>query len=244
MAGRKERGLGETRRGFVRAGLGIASVAALTKLGCGSGEAVEPSAAPPDGAPRDAALDAIGDAIGDAPDTVSPTPECLETEDSIEGPYYREGAPLRSDLAFGVDGGVPLVLRGRVYGVGCASPLLDAELDVWQADAEGRYDDDGTLSVPPEAYRLRGKVKVDAAGAYEVRTIVPGHYLNGAQYRPAHLHVKVRASGHRLLTTQLYFEGDPYNGIDPFIEASLIMALTDGEGGAKHARFDFVLATE
>ena len=60
-------------------------------------------------------------------------------------------------------------------------------------------------------------------GSYSFKTIIPGHYLNGSQYRPAHIHVTVTAAGHKSLTTQLYFEGDPYNSIDPFIEDSLIM---------------------
>jgi len=69
---------------------------------------------------------------------------------------------------------------------------------------------------------------------------VPGRYLNGAQYRPAHVHVKVSAPGFLPLTTQLYFPGDPYNAVDPFTVCSLIMRVAD-EGGLKRASFDFVL---
>jgi protocatechuate 3,4-dioxygenase beta subunit len=87
---------------------------------------------------------------------------------------------------------------------------------------------------------LRGKLRADASGAFRVRTIVPGRYLNGAQYRPAHVHVKVSAPGFLPLTTQLYFPGDPYNAVDPFIVRSLIMRVAD-EGGLKRASFDFVL---
>jgi catechol 1,2-dioxygenase len=53
--------------------------------------------------------------------------------------------------------------------------------------------------------------------------------------------VKVSAPGHRPLTTQLYFDGDPYNKVDPFIRPELVMKLGD-EQGRKAARFDFVLA--
>lgn len=175
-----------------------------------------------------------------APDTTYPTPSCMETADNIEGPYYRASAPFRTDLRTGVKSGVLLTLRGRVYGVGCKVPLTDAIVDVWQADGEGRYDNDGTLMVPPSDYRLRGRAKVDATGYFEVKTVIPGHYLNGKQYRPAHIHVKVSAAGHRLLTTQLYFEGDPYNAIDPFIKKPLIMKVED-LGAEKRATYDFVL---
>jgi protocatechuate 3,4-dioxygenase beta subunit len=50
----------------------------------------------------------------------------------------------------------------------------------------------------------------------------------------------VSAPGHRLLTTQLYFDGDPYNDTDGLIEAALIMQLRD-EAGGKAASFDFVI---
>ena len=81
-------------------------------------------------------------------------------------------------------------------------------------------------------------------GGYRLDTIIPGHYLNGNQFRPAHIHVKVSAPGYQLLTTQLYFEGDPYNDIDPFIEAPLIMTLEEDDAGGKTAQFDFVLRPE
>ena len=51
----------------------------------------------------------------------------------------------------------------------------------------------------------------------------------------------VRAPGYRDLTTQLYFDGDKYNAIDPFIKPRLIMKLTD-EAPGKAATFTFVLA--
>ena len=51
--------------------------------------------------------------------------------------------------------------------------------------------------------------KTDEHGRYAYTTIVPGHYLNGVQYRPAHIHLKASAAAHAPLTTQLYFAGDP-----------------------------------
>jgi protocatechuate 3,4-dioxygenase beta subunit len=138
--------------------------------------------------------------------------------------------------------GTLLVLAGRVLAPDCRTPLAGAVLDFWQADHDGHYDNDGSSPMRRDTFRLRGLIRTDAEGRYELRTIIPGHYLNGAQYRPAHIHAKVRASGHEALTTQLYFSGDPYNSIDPFIKRSLIMALADDSNGAKRARFDFVLA--
>ena len=76
---------------------------------------------------------------------------------------------------------------------------LPCLLDVWQADAEGRYHDER------ESYRLRGQILTDTRGQYEIDTIRPGGYGG----RPAHIHFTVSAPGHEALTTQLYFRGDP-----------------------------------
>ena len=84
----------------------------------------------------------------------------------------------------------------------------------------------------------------DAGGLWELQTIAPGNYLDGGEMRPAHIHVKVRAPGFRTLTTQLYFEGDPFNETDRIILDSLIMPVTENPDGSKSARFEFVLARE
>jgi protocatechuate 3,4-dioxygenase beta subunit len=162
-----------------------------------------------------------------------PTPACDDTEDNIEGPYYKAGAPERNVLIDDATEGVRLHLSGRVMRAADCAALAGAHLDFWQADHAAIYDQAG--------FNFRGQFAADAEGRYTLETIIPGHYLNGAQYRPAHIHVKVSAAGHTLLTTQLYFEGDPYNAIDPFIHESLIMTLTDAPDGSKSAEFDFVL---
>ena len=181
-----------------------------------------------------------------ADDLPTPTPECHETEDNLLGPYWRRSAPVRSDLTERGMAGTRLRVTGQVLGLASAActPIPNALLDVWQADDRGRkpavYSADGS-------WRLRGRLYTRADGSYDLRTIIPGHYGDGNDTRPAHIHVRVSAPGHRRLTTQLYFAGDPYNDQDPFIEKSLIMQLTDAPGGAsgsdddKAARFDFVL---
>ena len=170
----------------------------------------------------------------------TPTPTCTETHANIEGPYYRAGAPERATLVEDGMAGTLIDLEGRVMGQGCGKGLAGVELDVWHATADGHYDNDGTMKVPASRFLLRGKLRTDAEGRYRVRTIIPGRYLNGPQYRPAHVHVKVRAAGFAELTTQLYFPGDPYNDIDPFIHRSLIIGMEKARGGAL-GHFDFVL---
>jgi protocatechuate 3,4-dioxygenase beta subunit len=168
------------------------------------------------------------------------TPSCIETHANIEGPYYRPGAPLRANLVDPGVSGTPLDIEGRVMGLDCSRGLQNVELDVWHATADGHYDNDGTMHLGRERYLLRGRIRTDADGRYRVSTIVPGRYLNGPQYRPAHVHVKVRAAGFAELTTQLYFPGDPYNDVDPFIHRSLLMGLEKSRERML-GHFDFVL---
>jgi protocatechuate 3,4-dioxygenase beta subunit len=222
-----------SRRSFLQTGaLGLAGVVGTGWLtGCAGGVA-----------PAEAKLP--GEAPGQAPastslldgkeDGVAPTPMCGEdTMENIEGPYYRAGAPDRTTLVEPDMAGRRLELSGLVMAHGSpCQPLAGATIDIWQADSQGAYDADG--------YTLRGVFTTDANGAYRIPTILPGRYLNGSLYRPRHLHVKVRADGRPTLTTQLYFQGDPYNDFDDFILPSLIMPV-ERVGAALHTRFDFVI---
>lgn len=152
---------------------------------------------------------------------------CTITDDGGEGPYYTPGAPDKDSLLEpGVDG-IPLIVTGRCLSYAC-EPLAGAALDLWQADPFGDYDSEG--------FRLRGVLHAGANGFYRLETILPGHY--GA--RPAHIHVKIRASGLAEITTQIYFAGDPR--LTPAIaESGLVMPTCERRDGALHAAFDFVL---
>lgn len=220
------------RRDFLQGALIVP--AAIPLIGCGSGARDAAPPAPPT-PPANAAH--TGGTLG----TLEPTPECAETEDNIEGPYYRPGAPMRADFR---DPGMPgthLTLTGRVLAADCAAPIAGALLDVWQANAAGQYDNDGHAPVRADQFVLRGKITTDAQGAFRLDTIVPGRYLNGDDYRPAHIHVKLSAPGRGLLTTQLYFHDDPYNSRDPWIRSSLIMRELPAASGSRACGFDFVL---
>ena len=104
---------------------------------------------------------------------------------------------------------------------------LPALLDFWQADAKGEYDETG--------FEFRGKVQAGADGAYKLETIEPGDYAIGPnEYRCAHIHIKVSAPGFKLLTTQLYFNGDQYNATDHWFNSAMVIGNPDGH-------FDFVL---
>jgi protocatechuate 3,4-dioxygenase beta subunit len=238
-----------SRRGFVRVG-SAAAATCVVGTGCGSSGGQQTTAATGgtgNGAAGGTGANGQGESgaggqgfggqgvagQGTAGAGGEPTPECgPPTEDDIEGPFYTPGAPAKSTLVEPGMPGVLLTIAGRVTDTDC-QPIANAILDVWQADDAGGYDTNGFL--------LRGIFTTDADGRYEIKSIVPGHYLNGAQYRPAHVHVKASGPGFASLTTQLYFEGDPYNEIDPFIDDALIMPVTDVSANEKACEFDFVL---
>ena len=162
------------------------------------------------------------------------TPTCGEyTPTNIEGPFYTPSSPERGSLVAAETPGTRLRIEGTVYASSC-EVLPGAWIDFWHADHEGAYDNVG--------FNLRGHQFTDQAGRFRLETIVPGRYLNGATYRPAHIHVKVGGVlGAAMLTTQLYFADDPFNADDPWIEDGLIMAVADDGSGGQQALFDFVL---
>ena len=123
------------------------------------------------------------------------------TESQTEGPYYKTDSPERNSLFEEGMPGTRLILVGYVLDQNC-QPLPHAWLDFWQADANGEYDNEG--------YRLRGHQFTDAQGRYYLETILPGLYAS----RPIeHIHVKLRPEGGQEITSQLYFSGQPVEGL-------------------------------
>jgi protocatechuate 3,4-dioxygenase beta subunit len=85
-------------------------------------------------------------------------------------------------------------------------------------------------------YTLRGHQFSDAAGAYQLETIMPGVYTG----RTRHIHVKVQAPNQPVLTTQLYFPDEAENASDGIFDASLVMEMGQ-DGDAQTGSFQFVL---
>lgn len=130
--------------------------------------------------------------------------QCAPTTSDVQGPYYIAGAPERMKIAADNEPGERLVISGRVFGPDCETPLADAVVDVWQADAQGNYHG------AEQNYRLRGVMRTDSDGNYAFETIMPGRYAIETGFRPAHIHFMVSYPGYKPLITQLYFAGDPY----------------------------------
>jgi protocatechuate 3,4-dioxygenase beta subunit len=168
-------------------------------------------------------------ALAQAP--LTPTPQCHDsnavTLRQTEGPFFKPSSPERIELIEAGMAGQPLELVGFVLTRSC-KPVAGALLDFWQADQKGAYDN--------SAFRLRGHQFADAAGRFRLRTIVPGAY----EGRTRHIHVKVQPKDGRILTTQLYFPGEPKNARDGLFRKELLMRTAKHEGELA-GRFDFVL---
>ena len=146
------------------------------------------------------------------------------TEAQTAGPFFKTNTPLRASLVEAGSKAPRLVVTGQVLSARC-TPLANALLDFWHADEDGDYDNTG--------FRSRGHQFTDAQGRYRLATIVPAEYPGRAR----HIHVKVQAPGKRVLTTQLYFPGDPGNAKDGLYEPALEMRLAKAAEGI----FDFVV---
>lgn len=161
------------------------------------------------------------------------TPSCTDADDptppETEGPYFKRNSPERTSLLDPGLAGTHLVVSGQVLTTSC-QPVARALVDVWHADDHGQYDLDG--------YRLRGHQFTDAAGRYVLETILPGRYAR----RTRHIHVRVQAPNGPVLTTQLYFPGEPANRADGLYRPDLEVRL-DESGPGRQARFDFVVRT-
>lgn len=166
---------------------------------------------------------------------------CSPTVRGNRGPFYRSDAPWRTKLCDADEPGEPLVIAGRVVAADNCRPLTDAVVDVWQADATGRYDNDSSR------FHLRGKTKTDRDGRYRFETILPANYGDGGFQRAKHIHYIVSCAGYESQITECYFEGDPCIKTDSLAKSSLVIPLSaanrDGEK-RKHLRgtFDIVLA--
>jgi protocatechuate 3,4-dioxygenase alpha subunit len=179
----------------------------------------------------------------------------MTSSSQTAGPYVHIGfAKLyRSEI---VPAGVPgerIAVSGRMID-GDGKPMTDAIVEIWQADAQGRY-------AHPEggaqaAFNGFGRVPTDRDGMFRFNSIKPGRVpaANGALQAP-HLAIAIFSRGLlKQLQTRMYFPDDPANAEDPVLKlvpaerrATLIARRSGSEltwnivvqGGAETVFFDY-----
>jgi protocatechuate 3,4-dioxygenase beta subunit len=179
--------------------------------------------------------------------SLTPTPP------QTAGPFYPAVLPEDRDadlvIVKGHDGraqGTVLHLIGRVTDTDGA-PVADALVEIWQADAYGRYllPKDAAPGQRDPNFQGYGQIRTDAGGVYRFRTIRPVPY----ESRPPHIHFQVTHPRFRPLVTQMYVVGEAGREDPAFfggqaVRKALSVTLRPGDGvepGALAARFDIVL---
>jgi len=128
--------------------------------------------------------------------TCTITPSLIESEGTpqqIEGPYFVDNMPNRSDIRSdpsdgSVQEGIPLHLVIHVYSVnknGSCSPVKGAKVDIWHVNSQGVYSDIADQGTTGKKY-LRGYQLTDNNGTVRFTTIYPGWYQDNWTYITGH----------------------------------------------------------
>jgi protocatechuate 3,4-dioxygenase beta subunit len=166
------------------------------------------------------------------------------------GPVYGESPPAEtdSDLTRQHDGeplGERIIVIGTVRD-GSGRPVPGSLIEIWQANAAGRYvhqRDQHPAPLDPN-FTGAGRVLTDSEGRYRFTTVKPGAYPwrnHENAWRPAHIHLSIfgRAFTERLVT-QMYFPGDPLFSADPIFNSVRDPAARE----RMISRFDWETTTE
>jgi protocatechuate 3,4-dioxygenase beta subunit len=197
-----------------------------------------------------------GAAITAAP--IARAATCAFTPAGPEGPFF----PVKiretdADLTMvrGADGraqGTVIEVSGRIVNKTCR-PLVSARVELWQANAAGRYDhpNDNANAAPLDPnFQGFSQLYTDAKGMFRFLTIKPGAYaVNDGWWRPPHIHFKITPVSAPYLITQMYFAGEELNDqdrilsdIDPNERDRVVIDFSGtGSAGVPAGTFDMVV---
>jgi len=174
------------------------------------------------------------------------------------GPFYPVLHPSDSDAdltrlrgASGIAKGEPINVVGRILDVR-GNPVGGARIELWQANAAGRYDHPGdaanTIPLDPN-FQGFARLMSDRDGQFRFRTVKPAAYaIPGGRVRTPHIHFDIMTRAERL-TTQMYFPGEPLNDSDFLLRnaepresvISHSIAALSGDPGTATFGWDIVL---
>ncbi len=178
------------------------------------------------------------------------------TESSVIGPFYRPGSPIypNGSAIYADTEGDAVTVSGKVMSPS-GKPIKGALVDVWQTAPNGLYYSQDSTQ---KEFNLCGRFYTEADGSYSFITLMPhsypipvdgpvGEMLRASKrnhFRPAHMHFRVSAPGHREVITEFYTKGDKFLDHDPVlgVKKSLMIEYKKAGSGYKLDR-DFVLQT-
>ena len=183
----------------------------------------------------------------------SPAVAAVRTPKQTTGPFYPKVLPSEKDADLVRIGtgpaakGEEIEVTGRLLGLD-GRPISGGVVELWQANAYGRYSNSRAASIGPldPNFQGYGVVETDDQGRYRFLTIKPGEYPG----RTRHLHFKVSGPGFEPLPTQMYFAGEPGNEKDfirkrirdPEARESVTVAFApSAESGVPSGQFDIVV---
>jgi hydroxyquinol 1,2-dioxygenase len=178
------------------------------------------------------------------------------TPNTVAGPFYRSDVPeMQPGANISRDGkGEPLDVSGRILALD-GSGIGGATVEVWQANSEGRYENQEPDRQPE--FNLRGRFRTDAQGRFHFQTVKPKGYtlpsdgpvgrlisaLGLCLERPAHIHFRVSAEGFETLTTHIFDRSDPAIGRDAIfgVKPELMAEFRALSGGKRRHALDLNL---
>ena len=146
----------------------------------------------------------------------------IESGWATVGPFFHAVLPWKDGgaMARPETKGEPITIIGCILDAE-EQPINDAMIELWQANAAGRYNhpEDTQPGELDPSFQGFGRVTSDAQGCFTVNTIKPGPVRGlGNSWQAPHIEVSVFARGVlKRLVTRLYFEGEPANEHDPVL---------------------------
>lgn len=147
----------------------------------------------------------------------------IPTPEEVEGPFYplSDQADKDADLTKvkGRDGlakGQHIMIGGQVRDLS-NQIIQDVTIEVWQANANGRYRHprDPNKALLDPNFQGWAILKTNAHGGFQFKTVLPGAYPATKDWvRPPHIHFKIHKQGYPTLITQMYFPDEPLNQAD------------------------------
>lgn len=160
--------------------------------------------------------------------SAAPARKFLPTSAQDMGPFYPIIRPADSDADLtrvkgraGTAAGQPIRVTGRIVDLH-GNPVRGARIDLWQANAVGRYDHPGdranSAALDPY-FQGFGRLVADRQGEFRFRSIKPAAYDTPIGRRTPHIHFSIDGSNERLIT-QMYFPGEDLNERDALLKAA------------------------